>query len=137
MVNLTTVQEWNSTLSNAAIYPPDPVIVISGGTSGIGAASAKAFAKSTVRPRLYIIGRSQETADAVLGECRSLNPEGKFEFIKTDLSLIKNVDEISEKIKKLEPKINVLVLSAGEADLSRSSKFPSNILQVRNINIRQ
>jgi hypothetical protein len=130
MVNFTAVQEWNSKLKDGKTFPQDPVIVITGGTNGIGAATAKAFAKLTVRPRLYIVGRSQETADAVLAECRSLNSEGTFSFIKADLSLIKNVDEISEQIQKLEPKINILVLSAGEADLSRSCKFHQTVEQI-------
>jgi short-subunit dehydrogenase len=116
MVLLPAVQEWNAQLKDANTYPPEPVAVITGGTNGIGAATAKAFAASTTRPRIYILGRSQETANEVITECRRLNPKGEYIFKKVDLSLIKNVDAVSEEIKQKESKIHVLVLSAGGAD---------------------
>ncbi|OCK85543.1 NAD(P)-binding protein [Lepidopterella palustris CBS 459.81] len=113
MVNLITVQQSNSQLKNTSIYPSEPVAVIAGGTSGIGKATAKAFAKSTVCPRVYILGRSQESADRVIGECKALNPKGTFKFIGADLSLIKNVDDVCERIKRYESRINPLILSTG------------------------
>ncbi|KAI1761500.1 hypothetical protein GGR53DRAFT_469259 [Hypoxylon sp. FL1150] len=44
-------------------------------------------------PRVYIVGRSRESADRSVGECGELNSGGAFEFIKADTSLLKSVND--------------------------------------------
>jgi short-subunit dehydrogenase len=124
MIALTAVETFNSHLKDPNIYPSEPVIVITGGTSGIGEETAKSFARSTDRPHIYILGRSQPSADRIIGECKVLNPCATLTFIQVDLALIKNVDKVCNDIGLLESRINVLFLCAGEMDpVSRQCKF--------------
>lgn len=84
-----------------------------GGTSGIGESTAREFVRYAVKPRIYLVGRSQEQADLLRGEFQSLNPESQINFIKSDVAQLRNVDAVCEEIKAKEDKINVLCLSAG------------------------
>jgi short-subunit dehydrogenase len=84
-----------------------------GGTSGIGETTAREFVRYTTKPRVYIVGRSQEAADKLVPEFKKINPESHVEFIKSDVALLKNVDEVCTQIKAKEEKINLLCLSAG------------------------
>jgi NADP-dependent 3-hydroxy acid dehydrogenase YdfG len=110
MVPLPTVQASNVLLSSSL---PGLVAVFVGATSGIGEFSLKAFATHTQNPRTYFIGRSQEAGDRIQAECRALNPQGEFMFIKADTSLIRNVDPVCEQIKAKEKYINILFMSTG------------------------
>lgn len=111
MVSLSTVIASNALILTT--LPVGLVAIFVGGTSGIGEATLKKFAKHAQKPRVYIIGRSQEAADRILAECKEINPEGEFIFLKVDVSLIRNVDEVCEDLKKKETVINLLFLSQG------------------------
>ncbi|KGO41079.1 Short-chain dehydrogenase/reductase SDR [Penicillium expansum] len=111
MVSLPDVQSSNAQI--ASTLPAGLVAVFVGATNGIGEAALKEFARSTRSPRAYFVGRSQEAAARITAECRQLNPEGEFEFIKADVSLIKNVDAVCREIQSKEKTINILFLSCG------------------------
>lgn len=84
-----------------------------GGTSGIGESTAREFVRYTDKPRVYLVGRSQEQADLIKKECHELNPESQISFIQSDVSLLRNVDRACDEIRTKEEKINILFLSAG------------------------
>jgi NAD(P)-dependent dehydrogenase (short-subunit alcohol dehydrogenase family) len=105
----------------ASTLPHDLVAVFVGGTSGVGEYTVKAFAKYANKPRAYIVGRSQEAADRIIEECRQLNPSGKFEFIKADVSLLTTVDDVCRQIKSKETTVNVLFESQGTMGFSKST----------------
>lgn len=84
-----------------------------GGTSGIGEFTAREFVRYTRAPRVYLVGRSQEQADRLITEFKELNKEARTQFIQSDVSLLRNVDEVCEEISAKEDKVNLLVLSAG------------------------
>ena len=111
MVSLTEVQQTNA--SAATKLPEGLVAVFAGATAGIGETALKDFAKYTLRPKIYFIGRSQEAGDQILVELKELNPEGNYVFIKKDMSLLKNVDEVCQDIKSKESVLNVLFMSQG------------------------
>ena len=111
MVSLTEVQSSNSLIPSA--LPSGLVAVFVGATSGIGETTLKQFAKHTRKPHVYFIGRSQEAGDRIKAECKALNKEGEYVFIKADVSLIKVVDDICRDIKSREQAINLLFLSQG------------------------
>ncbi|KAK0099746.1 hypothetical protein ONS95_013361 [Cadophora gregata] len=111
MVSLTDVQASNSRISTS--LPPGLVAVFVGGTSGIGEITLKTFARYTNQPRAYIVGRSETAAERIIAECRVINSEGEYVFIKADVSLMKNVDKVCDEIKAKEKAVNLLFLSAG------------------------
>ncbi|CAP80523.1 hypothetical protein E8E15_010843 [Penicillium rubens] len=111
MVSLPDVQSSNAQIANT--LPAGLVAVFVGATNGIGEAALKEFARSTRSPRAYFIGRSQEAAARITAECRQLNPEGEFTFIKADVSLIRNVDSVCRELQSKEKSINILFLSCG------------------------
>ncbi|KAI0553484.1 NAD(P)-binding protein [Xylaria curta] len=118
MVSLSSVRSSNSLISSN--LPAGLVGLFVGGTSGVGEAALKKFAQYATRPRAYFVGRSQEAADRIVAECRSLNPAGSYVFRKADVSLIHNVDEVCEEIKTKEKAINILFLSCGVPSMDRS-----------------
>ena len=111
MVSLPDVQSSNTQIANT--LPAGLVAVFVGATNGIGEAALKEFARSPRSPRAYFIGRSQEAAARITAECRQLNPEGEFTFIKADVSLIRNVDSVCRELQSKEKSINILFLSCG------------------------
>lgn len=117
MVTLTHVRSSNSLISST--LPPNLVAVFVGATSGIGESTLKQFAKHSRQPRAYFVGRSQDAGDRIVVECRALNPEGEYIFVKADVSLIRVVDEVCDEIKAKEKAINILFLSAGVAVMDR------------------
>jgi short-subunit dehydrogenase len=122
MVSLSKIQHSNSLISTN--LPSRLVAVFVGATSGIGAITLKTFTKYILQPKIYIIGRSQESADRIISDCRTLNSSGEYNFIKSDVSLIQNVDRVCQQIKEKEKAINLLFLSQGAAVFDRSGKSP-------------
>ena len=87
------------------------VAVFVGSTSGIGMGSLKQFAKNAKAPKIYILGRSKKAAAPLLDEIQKSNPEGKYDFIETEISLIKNVDKACDEIKSKETKVDLVFTS--------------------------
>ena len=117
MVSLPLVQSSNALISST--LTPNLVAVVIGASSGIGEATLKQFAKHARQPRAYFVGRSQDAGDRIIAECKALNPEGEFIYLKADVSLIRVVDGVCEDIKAKEKAINILFLSAGVAVFDR------------------
>ena len=80
MVTLDIAQSSNSQISST--LPQELVAVFIGAASGIGEITLKKFAKYSLKPRVYFIGRSQEAGGRIAAQCRGLNPTGQFTFIK-------------------------------------------------------
>jgi NAD(P)-dependent dehydrogenase (short-subunit alcohol dehydrogenase family) len=116
MVALKDVQASNSQIKST--WPSGLVAVFVGSTSGIGAYALKEFAHRASKPRIYFVGRSQEAADKLLVELKSLNPGGEYIFLKCDTSLMRNIDDLCLKIKAKETAINVLFMSQGTLKFS-------------------
>ena len=126
MVSLTEVQSSNSLIPS--VLPPGLVAVFVGATSGIGETTLKQFAKYTCQPHIYFIGRSQEAGDRITAECKALNKEGEYAFIKADVSLIKVVDDVCRDIKSKEQAINLLFQCQGTLEPHTSmSTIPKNV----------
>jgi NAD(P)-dependent dehydrogenase (short-subunit alcohol dehydrogenase family) len=86
MVALSEITASNERI--ASTYSDGLVAVFFGGTSGVGEYTVMTLAQYAPNLRVYIVGRSQESADRILEECQKLSRHGKFEFIKADVSLM-------------------------------------------------
>lgn len=111
MLSLPDIQSSNSRIASA--LPPGLVAVFVGATSGIGETTLKQFAKHTRQPHAYFVGRSQEAGDRIAAECKALNSDGQYIFVKADTSLIHTVDDVCRDIKSKEKAVNLLFLSTG------------------------
>ncbi|PLB45811.1 hypothetical protein P170DRAFT_414366 [Aspergillus steynii IBT 23096] len=110
MVNFKTVQAHNASLK---LLGPGLVGVFVGGTSGISLSTALAFARYTLSPKIYLIGRNQSAADHAIASIRTLNPSAQATFLQSDISLLKNVDRVCEQITASERKVNLLFMTPG------------------------
>ncbi|KAI1332172.1 putative short-chain dehydrogenases/reductase [Xylariaceae sp. FL0255] len=111
MVALSAVIASNQRIASS--LPSGLVAVFVGGTSGVGEYTLKALAQYARDPQIYIVGRSQVSADRIIAECKIISPGGHFEFLPADVSVLKGVDDICKVIAKKAPVINILFLSQG------------------------
>ncbi|KAL7619523.1 hypothetical protein AAE478_010063 [Parahypoxylon ruwenzoriense] len=111
MVSLDAIQASNGRI--AAELPTGLVAVFVGATSGIGETSLKQFVKHAKQPRIYFVGRSDEAADRIKAELKTLNSDGEYNFLKCDVSLLQNVDQACREIKTKVQTINLLFISTG------------------------
>lgn len=121
MVRLKHVLESNSRI--ASELPPDLVAVFVGATSGIGRATLLRFASHATQPRVYFVGRSEVKAGQVLAELKQVNPSGTYVFLKADVSLLRNVDKVTEEIKAKESRVNLLFLTNGTLIFGTSERY--------------
>jgi NAD(P)-dependent dehydrogenase (short-subunit alcohol dehydrogenase family) len=84
----------------------DKVAVVTGGNSGIGLATAKAFVKEGAR--VAIIGRSDDTLKSAQ---RELGPETL--VIKADMSKVAEIESAMAKVKDKFGRIDALFVNAG------------------------
>ncbi|KAN0103058.1 NAD(P)-binding protein [Hyaloscypha variabilis] len=112
MVNISLVRKSNLDFKLSG-HASSLVAVFVGATSGIGLGTLKQYAKYTQGSKAYIIGRSKSATQPLLDRLQESNPTGTFEFIQTEVSLIKNVDLACEEIKAKEKKVDILFLSPG------------------------
>ncbi|KAJ4495902.1 hypothetical protein C8J55DRAFT_414540 [Lentinula edodes] len=106
-------------------FPYLPVAVFVGGTSGIGRATAEAFARHTKgNAHIIIVGRNRAAAESIIASfpyptTEPLSVQPKHEFIQCDVSLLKNVRQAAKDILARYDKINFLVLSPGVLNFAR------------------
>lgn len=111
MVELDKIRSSNQKLPTT--LPSGLVAVFVGATNGIGEHTIKAFVKYTVKPRVYLVGRSKEAADRILKELKTINTSGEYIAIQEDVSLITVVDRVCKQIKAKETSINLLFQTQG------------------------
>ncbi|KAF5863279.1 hypothetical protein ETB97_010401 [Aspergillus alliaceus] len=117
MANLRLVRQANTAVREQR---PNLVAVFVGGTSGIGEATAKELVKTARSPTIYIIGRNQEAGSSILADCRALNPHGSYEFIMSDVSLLREVDAACREIQRKEPVVDLLFMTPGHLATGKS-----------------
>lgn len=116
---LTQAREWNATLKSAR---PEIVAVFVGGTSGIGRSTAIKLASSIARPTVYIVGSNETAGAQVVEEMKAANQNGSYSFIAADVSDLRNVDTVCQKLKSNLEALDLLFLSTGGLAFSKQGK---------------
>ncbi|RDW64360.1 uncharacterized protein DSM5745_09771 [Aspergillus mulundensis] len=113
MASIATVLDNNSDITRR--YGSGLVAVFVGGTSGIGETTARAFIRHThaSSSHAYLIGRDEARATRIIEELQTRYPSSRVTFIKSDASLLREVDAACGAIQRNETKVNVLFLSPG------------------------
>lgn len=120
MVALDKVQKSNAQLTTT--HSAGLVAVFAGATAGIGETSLREFARHTSKPRTYVVGRSQEACERLDVDLKGVNPEGQYIFIRSDVSLLRNVDDVCRQVRDKESAINVLFMSQGTLNFSKGEQ---------------
>lgn len=87
----------------------DKIVVISGGTSGIGLATARLLAADGAR--VFLIGRSEEKGLSALGMLDA-DPE-MVKFVQADVSTVAGCQSAAEAVRSMAGRVDVLINSAG------------------------
>jgi retinol dehydrogenase-12 len=87
------------------------IVVITGGTSGIGQVAAERLA--AMGARIVLVARSQSRGEATLAKLRQLAPGVDHSIHYGDLSQLAEVRRVAREIAAAEPRIDVLINNAG------------------------
>lgn len=87
------------------------VVVLTGGTSGIGQAAALRLAQ--MGARLVLVARDASRAKATLKRLRTVSPAAAHTAHLADLSLVSETKRVAREIAAAEPRIDVLINNAG------------------------
>ena len=82
------------------------IALVTGGNSGIGLATAKLFVSEG--GYVYITGRDQSKLDSAVKEIGS-----NVTAVQVDVTSLKDLDRLYEKIKKEKGKLNIVFANAG------------------------
>jgi NAD(P)-dependent dehydrogenase (short-subunit alcohol dehydrogenase family) len=86
-------------------------VVITGGTSGIGAVAAEALA--SMGARIILVARDRKRAEATIARLRAKGPTAMHGVYYADLSLISETKRVGGEIATAEPRVDVLINNAG------------------------
>jgi retinol dehydrogenase 12 len=89
----------------------DKVILISGGTSGIGKEAARALAKQGAA--VVIVARSEQKAQDTVRMIQQESGNQKVEYLLADLSSMEEVRKVAGQFRARYPRLDVLLNNAG------------------------
>ena len=87
------------------------VVLITGGTSGIGRATATVLA--AMGAEVVVTGRNRERGEAAVEEIRGTSGSERVSFVLADLAVQAEVRELAEEFRERYDRLDVLVNNAG------------------------
>lgn len=87
------------------------VVVITGGTSGIGQVAAERLAQ--MGARIVLIARSRTRGEATLARLRQVAPAQSHSIHYADVSRLTELRRVGKEVAAAEPRIDVLINNAG------------------------
>ena len=113
----------------------DKVAVITGGSRGIGLATAKAFLKEGAR--VVITASRQETAAKAEAALRQEFPNAQIVGISPDLTNMEQVREAFAKVVEQFGRLDILVNNAGVSESTPLEKYTEQLFdQVMDLNVK-
>jgi len=100
------------------------VVLITGGTSGIGRAAATALAG--MGAEVVVTGRNKEKGEEALGEIRRESGNEEVSLLLADLAVQAEVRRLAEAVRERHDRLDVLVNNAGLVQ-SRRTETPDGI----------
>jgi NAD(P)-dependent dehydrogenase (short-subunit alcohol dehydrogenase family) len=97
----------------------EPVIVVTGGTSGIGRAATLALAKTGAR--LVLVARDAGRAKVTVDDVASATGRTDVEVVLGDLSVQAEVRRVAAELRARWPRIDVLLNNAGVVNLRHTT----------------
>lgn len=93
------------------------ICVVTGATSGIGAATAKGLAR--LQATTIIIGRSRQKCDRIVNEIKKDTGNPFVRYYLADLSSKNEISKVADQLKEDYPNVDVLINNAGAKFVSR------------------
>lgn len=113
----------------------DKVALITGGSRGIGFATAKRFLEEGAK--VIVAASRQETADKAVAQLKESVPGASVEGICPDLSSLESVREAVKGIHDTYGRIDILVNNAGVSDSVPFTEYTEDLFdKVMNLNVK-
>jgi len=93
------------------------ICMVTGATSGIGAATALALAKQGAT--MIVVGRNQKKSAQTVNKIKAATGNSSVDYLLADLSSQKDIHQLSEQVKSRHNCLDVLVNNAGAKFVSR------------------
>jgi NAD(P)-dependent dehydrogenase (short-subunit alcohol dehydrogenase family) len=110
MVTLQEVRTHNEGLGSRA---HDFVALFTGATTGIGRATVQELVSHLAGATIYVVGRSETSFAKELRQLRSLNSGVRIHFIEADVSLLREVDRVCQRVLAAETRVDLLFMTQG------------------------
>ena len=113
----------------------DKVALITGGSRGIGFATAKRFLEEGAK--VIVATRRQETADKAVAQLKESEPGATVEGICPDLASLESVREAVKGIHDTDGRIYILVNNAGVSDSVPFTEYTEDLFDnVMNLTVK-
>ena len=111
------------------------VAIITGGTRGIGFATAKKFLENEAK--VVLLGSKQETVEKAIKELKQMNSNYDVIGFYPNLSSKEEMNELFKKIKKIYGRIDILINNAGISSKTKIEDYTEEEYDnIVNLNIR-
>ena len=111
------------------------VAVITGGTRGIGFATAKKFLENEAK--VVLLGSKQETVEKAIKELKQINSSYEVIGFYPNLSSKEEMNEVFKKVKEIYSRIDILINNAGISSKTKIEDYSEEEYdKITNLNIK-